>query len=114
MSGGGNDSGEEIIQRKEVDQAMEKNEKGLWVRKKVAPKQDEDLKECGEDEWRCPKCKDVNIRKRHLCKECGFDRSNIAEESGKLRAVKKGEDPRLEAAALKGRANVSKVEAAKQ
>lgn len=101
--GRGADSGDKVIQRSEVDQALVKNEKGLWVRKKIEKKTDEDIEEVSGDSWRCPKCKDVNIRKRNLCKECGYDRSKIAEESGMLRAAKKGEDPRLEAAAAKGR-----------
>merc|ERR1712107_637241 len=52
-----------------------------------------------------------NIRKRHLCKECGFDRTKLAEESNLMRAPVKGEDPRLEAAKQKGRGT---ADAAKQ
>lgn len=102
--GRGADDGDKVIQRSEVDQTLVKNEKGLWVRKEksASSKQEEEEPLTGDD-WRCPKCRTVNIRKRHLCKECQFDRNMIAEESGLIRAPKKGEDPRLEAAAKKGR-----------
>jgi len=103
FGGRGGDVGDQALQRNEVDQTMEKNEKGLWVRKKDPYKD----KKCDEpvegDNWRCPKCKEENIRKRHLCKECGFDRTTMASESNLVRAPIKGEDPRVEAAKLKGR-----------
>jgi len=101
--GRGSDTGDKVIQRNEVEQALVKNEKGLWVKKKTEPTKDEALAPVTGDNWRCPKCKEENIRKRHLCKECGYDRSKMAEESGMLRAAKPGEDPRLEAAKKKGR-----------
>lgn len=102
--GRGADTGDKVLQRCEVNQALVKNDKGLWVRvKSESSKKEVDDTPVKDDEWRCPKCGDVNIRKRHLCKECHFDRSLMAEESGMLKAKKTKEDPRLEAAAAKGR-----------
>lgn len=101
--GRGSDTGDKVIQRNEVDQGLYKNEKGLWVRKKIEPKDDKEEAPLTGDDWRCPKCKEVNIRKRHLCKECQYDRRLMAEESELMRTAKPGEDPRLEAAKLKGR-----------
>merc|ERR1740117_451728 len=39
--GRGADSGDRVIQRNEVDQALVKNEKGLWVKKKIEKKPEE-------------------------------------------------------------------------
>lgn len=111
FGGRGSDLGDQVLQRNEVEQTLEKNEKGLWVRKKNTEKDKAHEEPVQGDNWRCPKCKEENIRKRHLCKNCGFDRTKLAEESNLMRAPVKGEDPRLEAAKLKGRGT---ADAAKQ
>jgi len=94
------DTGTLIVQRKEVDQKMVKNEKGLWVRQK-APTNSE-----GSNTWRCVKCAAENPNKRSTCVEC-FHEGGPGPSSGSadslLRPAKSGEDPRLEAAKPKGR-----------
>ncbi|CAK0884909.1 unnamed protein product [Prorocentrum cordatum] len=76
FGGRGEDTGVLILQRGEVDQRMELNDKGLWVKKK---------KEAGADD--------------------GADKPKVDEAAQRdlLRAAPSREDPRLEAAKQKGR-----------
>lgn len=97
------DNGALVLQRGEVDQAMVKNEKGLWVQKKAVEKLNateaaRDRSPLPEGGWRCPRCNAGNSRKTHFCEDCGIDRAMFEQYRSRP-----GEDPRLEAAKPRGR-----------
>lgn len=113
--GRGADNGDLVLQRNEVDQTMVKNEKGLWVRRKVdKPTEKDEEKPIPDNYWRCPKCKEDNINQRSRCRVCQFEHAKSAEASGQLRTAPRGEDPRLEAAKLKGRGTADAAQKAMQ
>lgn len=97
--GRGDDNGILVMQRGEVDQQMEKNEKGLWVQKKPSKEvSDRELSPVPEGGWRCPKCKQANPKTVAFCKACSCDPSMYAQYK-----ARPGEDPRVEGAKPKGR-----------
>eukprot|EP00929_Paragymnodinium_shiwhaense_P001626 TRINITY_DN101864_c0_g1_i1.p1 TRINITY_DN101864_c0_g1~~TRINITY_DN101864_c0_g1_i1.p1 ORF type:complete len:367 (-),score=102.98 TRINITY_DN101864_c0_g1_i1:54-1154(-) len=107
------DKGDGVLQRGEVNQTLVKNDKGLWVRKKVAG-EDEPLEPARKNMWRCPKCKKETALGLEFCGNCDARRpANVAAASstGMLRSTKAGEDPRMEAAGNKSRGT---ADAAKQ
>mmetsp|Transcript_58860 Transcript_58860/g.164405 ORF Transcript_58860/g.164405 Transcript_58860/m.164405 type:complete len:403 (+) Transcript_58860:88-1296(+) len=114
FGGKGEDRGLQVLQRGEVDQTMVKNEKGLWVRKKEdASGGSEEL--VPENNWRCTTCGELASKRECACPECGAPRPEVkarhsSTDAGALKPANPNEDPRLEAAKLKGRgtANAAK------
>lgn len=104
FGGRGTDTGLSVLQRGEVNQIMERNEKGLWVRKKVEDEQDT---EASEGHWCCPKCGRETIVAMEFCKAdgCNGRRPAVGQDADakQVRSSNPNEDPRLEAAKKKGR-----------
>lgn len=108
------DVGLEVLQRGEVDQAMEKNDKGLWVKKKKAV-ETTDEKPASEGHWRCPKCSRETKLDMEFCRfeTCFGQRpAGLVRDGDKLRSSNPHEDPRLEAAKKKGRGTSNAAEEA--
>eukprot|EP00927_Polykrikos_kofoidii_P064917 TRINITY_DN60725_c0_g1_i1.p1 TRINITY_DN60725_c0_g1~~TRINITY_DN60725_c0_g1_i1.p1 ORF type:complete len:391 (-),score=82.05 TRINITY_DN60725_c0_g1_i1:44-1165(-) len=107
FGGRGQDRGIQVLQRGEVDQAMVKNEKGLWVKRQSAADEEneKELQPASEGRWRCPKCGAETSKSLEFCRRCDMRRpaSSIGSDRRGLRHASQGEDPRLEAAKKKGR-----------
>jgi len=106
FGGRGDDVGLSVLQRGEVNQAMEKNDKGLWVKKKVA-EEDSQAPVAKKGHWICPLCWTECAVALEFCRrdDCNGRRpaSAIGADAGGQRKVNACEDPRLEAAKPKGR-----------
>jgi len=101
------DDGKHVLQRGEVKQDLVKNEKGLWVKKKKGPDEEED--KVPADKWKCGKCEELESKRKSFCDKCGAprpeakSRTHLIATGADLKAPKKGEDARMEAAKMKGR-----------
>lgn len=105
FGGRGNDSGLSVTQRGEVNQSMEKNEKGLWVRKTAPTAPDAKGQEpASEGHWRCRQCGKETVVALEFCRNeyCGGERPAGVNDVA-YRSSNPNEDPRLEAAKKKGR-----------
>lgn len=97
------DKGLAVMQRGEVNQTMVKNEKGLWVRKKAVD--GDDLPPAAEGKWRCSECGLEQKKELEFCGrfECSGRRPACMAGAKMHKASSSHEDPRMEAAKLKGR-----------
>mmetsp|Transcript_111235 Transcript_111235/g.321621 ORF Transcript_111235/g.321621 Transcript_111235/m.321621 type:complete len:377 (+) Transcript_111235:124-1254(+) len=104
FGGRGEDRGLAVLQRGEVQQAMEKNEKGLWVRKK-APVASDDMPAASSGHWRCAKCGLESSASMEFCRkfECDGQRPRGVLDPNALKQSNPNEDPRLEAAKQRSR-----------
>jgi len=107
FGGRGDDVGLAVLQRGEVNQAMEKNDKGLWVRKKAPDKgEDDDEDAPSKGHWRCSLCRKETSVTMEFCRkfECnGVRPATAAANPDAFRGSNPHEDPRLEVAAARGR-----------
>lgn len=114
FGGRGEDTGLSVLQRAEVDQTMERNDRGLWVRKKESDETVGNTPSASSGCWRCSKCAKETSVSMEFCRvlDCGGVRpKSVNAESTSYRQSNPNEDPRLEAAMAKKRGT---QEAAKQ
>lgn len=105
FGGRGQDVGLEVLQCGEVNQKLEKNERGLWVKKKAQPAEtDEDRKGTSKGRWRCNICGKETSDSLEFCRDehCGGTQP-ASTNPQKLKQSNPHEDPRLEAAKKKSR-----------